>query len=99
MNATPQLRPMTIGDLLDAAFRLYREHFLTFVGTVALLQVPMAMLQLLVQVPYTQALQRFTTRPPLVRPGQGFLDIFPLRELLPYYALLGILGVVQYLVV
>jgi hypothetical protein len=95
----PQIRPMTIGDLLDAAFRLYREHFLTFIGIVALLQVPMAMLQFLVQIPYMQALQRFTTRPPIIRPGQGFFDIFPLRELLPYYALLALLGVIQYLVV
>ena len=99
MNATPNLRPMSIGDLLDAAFRLYRRHFLTFIGIVALLQVPMAILQFLVQIPYTQALQRFTTRPPTPRPGSTFLDFFPLRELLPYYGLLFVLSVVHYLIV
>jgi glycerophosphoryl diester phosphodiesterase family protein len=99
MNATPNLRPMSIGDLLDAAFRLYRRHFLTFIGIVALLQVPMAILQVLAQIPYTQALQRFTARPVVPRPGATFLDFFPLREMLPYYGLLIILTVVQYLVV
>jgi hypothetical protein len=99
MNATPNLRPMSIGDLLDAAFRLYRRYFLTFIGIVALLQVPMAILQLLAQIPYTQALQRFTTRPAAPRLGSTFLDFFPLREMLPYYGLLIVLSVVHYLIV
>lgn len=40
---------MNVGDLLDAAFKLYRRHFLTFVGIAALLQVPMAILLTAVQ--------------------------------------------------
>ena len=99
MNATPQLRPMTISDMFDAAFRLYRTQFLTFIGIVALLQVPMAILQSLAQWPYAQALQRFATRPPVARPGQSLFDFFPLAELLPYYALIMGLSVIQYLVV
>jgi hypothetical protein len=90
---------MSLGDMFDAAFKLYRQHFLTFIGIVALLQVPMLILQFLVQIPYTQALQRFATRPPVPRPGQSFFDIFPIGELLPYYGLLIALSVVQYLVV
>jgi hypothetical protein len=99
MNAMPLLRPMTIGDMFDAAFRLYREHFLTFIGIVALLQVPMAILQSLAQLPYAQALQRFATRPPIIRPGQSFFDFFPFGDLLPYYALILGLGVFQYLII
>ena len=99
MNATPHLRPMSIGDLFDAAFRLYRRHFLTFIGIVALLQVPMAIIQILAQIPYAQALQRFTTRPPILRPGATPFDFFPWREMLPYYGVLILLSVVQYLVV
>ncbi|HEU5102259.1 MAG TPA: hypothetical protein VFU22_24720, partial [Roseiflexaceae bacterium] len=99
MNPTARLRPMSIGDMLDAAFRLYRQHFLTFVGIVALLQVPMAMLQFLAQMPYLQAVQRFTTRPPAIVPGGDPLAIFPFAELLPYYALIFGLGIVQYLLV
>ena len=50
MNTAPQLRPMSLGDLFDTAFRLYREHFVTFVGIVALLQVPLAIVQFMIQV-------------------------------------------------
>ena len=60
--SAPQLRPMSLSDMLDAAFRLYRKHFLTFVGIVALLLVPMAILQFLVQLPYAQALERFAAK-------------------------------------
>jgi hypothetical protein len=90
---------MSVGDMLDAAFRLYRQHFLTFIGIVALLQVPMAMLQFLAQLPYIQALQRFTARPPAVVPGSSPFDLFPFAELLPYYALIFGLGILQYLLV
>jgi hypothetical protein len=90
---------MSIGDMLDAAFRLYRRHFLTFIGIVALLQVPMAILQFVAQLPYMQALQRFTTRPPVPAPGASPLDIFPFAQLLPYYALIFGLSILQYLLV
>jgi len=94
-----RLHPMSISDMLDAAFRLYRQHFLTFIGIVALLQVPMAMIQFVAQLPYMQALQRFTTRPPVLAPGASPLDIFPFAQLLPYYALIFGLSVFQYLLV
>jgi hypothetical protein len=90
---------MSISDMLDAAFRLYRQHFLTFIGIVALLQVPMGMLQFLAQLPYIQALQRFTTRPPAVVPGRSPLELFPFAALLPYYALILGLGILQYLLI
>jgi hypothetical protein len=99
MNPPTRLRPMSIGDMLDAAFRLYRRHFLTFVGIVALLQVPMAMLQFLTQLPYLQTLQRFTARPFGAVPGQNLFDLFPFAELLPYYALVFVLTILQYLLV
>jgi hypothetical protein len=38
------LRPMRLVALLDAAFRLYRRNFWTFVGVVALLQIPVSLL-------------------------------------------------------
>src|SRR3954454_5906557 len=99
MNPMPHLRPMSIGDMLDAAFRLYRRHFLTFIGIVALLQVPMAILQFVAQLPYMQAVQRLTARPPVLTPGASPLDIFPFGQLLPYYGLIVALGIFQYLLV
>lgn len=35
----PQLRPLSIGELLDQTFRLYREHFSLFVGIATLAMV------------------------------------------------------------
>jgi hypothetical protein len=99
MESTPRLRPMSISDMLDAAFRLYRQHFLTFIGIVALLQVPMAIIQFAAQLPYMQAIQRFTTRPPRLAPGASPLDIFPFAQLLPYYALIFGLSILHYLLV
>lgn len=40
-----RLRPMAIGDVLDETFRVYRRHFLSFVVAMALVVVPMTLLQ------------------------------------------------------
>jgi hypothetical protein len=94
---------MSIGDMLDTAFRLYRQHFLTFIGIVALLQVPMAVVQFLVQYFFgNTALTnwlRFTSRPPIVRPGQNPLDLFPFGELLTIAAISLALSAVQFLLI
>ena len=39
------LRPLHLGELLDRAIRLYRANFLTFVGIIALVYVPLMILQ------------------------------------------------------
>ena len=41
-----RLRPRTVAEVLDQAFRLYRKHFLTFVAIIAVVHVP---LQLMIQ--------------------------------------------------
>jgi hypothetical protein len=46
-SALPTLRPLRIGELLDRAIRLYRANFLTFVGIIALVYVPLTILQVL----------------------------------------------------
>jgi hypothetical protein len=42
------LRPRSIGELLDSAFTLYRRNFLLLVSIAAVVQVPFAILQLVV---------------------------------------------------
>ena len=42
----PLLRPRSIGELLDQAVRLYRQNFLKFIGIVAVVQIPIGLLQL-----------------------------------------------------
>jgi hypothetical protein len=42
------LRPYSLGELLDQAIRLYRRNFVKFLGIMAIIQVPISLLQLLV---------------------------------------------------
>lgn len=44
--STPHLRPLTVGQILDRAVRLYRNHFRTFLAIVAIVQVPLGIVQL-----------------------------------------------------
>src|SRR5512138_1588066 len=39
------LRPLRLGELLDRAIRLYRANFLTFIGIIALIYIPLMVLQ------------------------------------------------------
>ncbi|HWQ14957.1 MAG TPA: hypothetical protein VNL77_19320 [Roseiflexaceae bacterium] len=103
MQTTPQLRPMSIGDVLDAAFRLYRQHFLVFLGISALLQVPMAVLQSVAQyVLAGQAfrdIMAFAERPPIPRPGQSPLEVLPVQQYLVLAGVTAGISLLYYLVV
>ena len=46
VSPVPQLRPLGMGQLLDQALRLYRRNFLKFVGIIAVVQIPLGLLQL-----------------------------------------------------
>jgi hypothetical protein len=45
-----RLRAMSVADLLDETIRLYRHNFLTFVGIVAILQIPLAIVSIVVSL-------------------------------------------------
>jgi hypothetical protein len=40
------LRPMTVGDILDQSFTIYRKNFITLVGIVAVVHVPLLVVQI-----------------------------------------------------
>ncbi|MCB8929057.1 MAG: hypothetical protein H6652_25910 [Ardenticatenaceae bacterium] len=48
MNATNllDLRPLSIGELFDRTFRLFRRHFVTFILIAIIMQLPVAVLQI-----------------------------------------------------
>lgn len=48
--ATSHLRPLNIGRLLDQAVRMYRQNFLKFIGIIAIVQVPVMLLQMIVSL-------------------------------------------------
>ncbi len=41
----PTLHPLHLGELLDQAIRLYRRNFITFIGIIAVVYVPLMILQ------------------------------------------------------
>lgn len=43
-----RLRPMGIGDILDTIFRLYRDNVALFIATVAILEVPLQIINLII---------------------------------------------------
>ena len=45
----PSLEPMTVGGILDRTFFLYRNNIVRFLAIVAIVQVPLALLQLVMQ--------------------------------------------------
>ena len=45
-----RLRPMGIGDILDATFSLYRANFSLFVATVAIVEVPLQIISIILQL-------------------------------------------------
>lgn len=70
------LRPLSIGQLLDRAIRLYRRNFVTFTGIIALVLVPLTLLELvgaLVTLPDTLAMQ---TPDPYADPSEIFMQAF-----------------------
>jgi hypothetical protein len=50
------IRPMTLGEILDKAIRLYRQNFLKFIGIFAIPYIPLMLLQMAFSVLYTFAL-------------------------------------------
>jgi len=53
MNEVPLvIRPMTLGEILDKAIRLYRQNFLTFIGIFAIPYIPLVLIQMVISVLY-----------------------------------------------
>lgn len=101
MNDTSQLRPMAIRDLLDAAFQLYRRHFVTFFGIAALPMIPLAILQFYVQAylggNMFEEMMGLPSSPPIG--GASIFDMLPWRTMIVYYAATFGLAILQVLIV
>ena len=71
------LRPLRIGEILDRAIRLYRRHFLQLLAIIALVQIPIAILQLAGSLLVGDTLSNFLFFDPTA-PGNPFLfdDLF-----------------------
>jgi hypothetical protein len=47
MNGVPSLRTFTATEIVDHTFRIYRENFMTCIGLVAVVSIPITIIQLL----------------------------------------------------
>lgn len=54
ITAVSPLQPLGMGQILDRAIRLYRQNFLTFVGIVAITQIPTALLSIVLSITIAQ---------------------------------------------
>jgi tetratricopeptide (TPR) repeat protein len=94
---TWQLRAMRVAELLDETIRLYRHNFLTFVGIVALLQVPMSILSTVLTAYFSQ-LYMTALDASFGAAGMASSDAF-LTSYLLYAGATVLLSVLNYLVV
>ncbi len=92
MTGSANLRPLTLAELLDQAVRLYRKNFLTFVGIIAVVQVPLTAISLLVSLLTSrEAVERLVGGAP-VDPSSIFTPTYFLGQLATIF--LGILSLV-----
>jgi hypothetical protein len=59
-SSAPILRPMTLGELLDRAIRLYRQNFFKFIGIFAIPYIPLALIQAVVSIFSTTSIMQTT---------------------------------------
>ncbi len=104
MQATvPRLRPLGIGDLFDTIFRLYRNNFLVFIGIAALIQIPMILIQMALEVALgrqsTADLMQIINELPFFNPQTDSVTVLPIANPLLYYGLSFVLALLQIIVV
>jgi hypothetical protein len=92
--STLELRPLSIGELLDRTFSLYRRNFLLFIGIAAIPQL----LVLAFQLVQTSVIPpRFPVRPPVSTDFQTRFPDFSAGGLLGIFAV-GIVALIIYIV-
>ena len=61
MAASKPTMSFTFLELLDRTFRIYRENFWTFIGLVALVTIPLSIINLIITLPSLSAMSEFST--------------------------------------
>lgn len=91
-TARPDLRPLGVGEMVDAAIRLFRTNFLTLIKISSVVLVPIAVIQLIGTVmvgPLDMA--SLVVVDPDMTPAEA------LEPLIPLYAVLGVTGLLSFL--
>lgn len=85
-SAIPQLRPLSVSDLIDETFQMYRRNFILFISITAVLIVPITLIEVLQQF----AVQRQTSTTGMAE--VGFISL--LFTILRFLVYLGILSAI-----
>lgn len=103
MNEPPVLKQMTVVQILDASFTLYRENFFLFVGIIAVPFVPIAIVMIAATailysaIPESQTTNPFGTM--LVQPApQESVDAAQVGTILVVFGVMMLLSAILYLV-
>ncbi|MCU0492302.1 MAG: glycerophosphoryl diester phosphodiesterase membrane domain-containing protein [Chloroflexaceae bacterium] len=103
ISPLPNLRPMSLGDLLDATFRLFRNNFLTFIGIAALMQLPFILLQLVLGFAFNQQVAtdifRLADELPGFDPGTDSFGTLPLAGMFAFIGFTLVLALFQAFVI
>jgi hypothetical protein len=73
----PSLHPMNIGDILDQTFTLYRKNFKTILGIVAVVNVPLLVLETLGLLSLLPMFPTAFDTPPRTLPRDPFANLDP----------------------
>jgi hypothetical protein len=89
------LKPRKMTELFDQAFRLYRNNFLKFIGIIAIVQVPIQIIQLLVSVlGYGSLFQDFNPNPTSVPNPEQFFSRF-----VPTFVVSLVIGILSFILI
>ena len=74
-KALPQLRPLSLGELLDRAIRLYRRNFFRFVGIIAIVQIPITLISLMISLLTLGDFVQLAADPTMLQNAENPLDL------------------------
>lgn len=77
MTTSYTLRPLSLGELLDQAIRLYRRNFFKFIGIIAIVQIPVTILTLAVTLLTFDDYYGAVLNPPTPTPDNPFAMFTP----------------------
>jgi hypothetical protein len=101
-ESSSRLRPLSFGDILDTVFRLYRNNFLTMIGIVAILQIPIVLLQVASTFFFgagvvTDIYNLLDSLPAFDPTSQSFAEL-PIANITSFLGIAAIIGLVEAIV-
>lgn len=88
----PRIRQLSLSELLDESFRLYRSNFLTFVAIAALVLVPYTLINFVVQYPFQAQIAEIQNQANSNNPFGAQSPFALLAEMFSWYLILVVVS-------